>query len=166
MRKGDRETGASAVEFALVAPLLLLLVFGIISVGAWMFEYLAAKNAVEQGSRYGVTAVGGVPPVPCAASGSLAEDTACVARGGPPDLSADRRIRVYATGKDGAAGVWESGGTVTVCYMARVPVIRALPVPFPDTVKARSTLRVEESAAAPVGAFQDTAPPGDSWSWC
>ena len=48
------DEGAAAVEFALVVPLLLLLVFGIIQFGITFGQYLALNNAARQGGRVGV----------------------------------------------------------------------------------------------------------------
>jgi Flp pilus assembly pilin Flp len=50
------ERGASAVEFALVLPLLLMLLFGIISTGRVYSDHLSATNAVREGARYGAAA--------------------------------------------------------------------------------------------------------------
>jgi Flp pilus assembly protein TadG len=48
--------GASAVEFALVLPVLLLILFGIIEYG-WVLTYqIVLTNAVSQGARAGVRA--------------------------------------------------------------------------------------------------------------
>ena len=47
------EQGASAVEFALVTPLLLMILFGIISTGMTFADHLAATNATREGARYG-----------------------------------------------------------------------------------------------------------------
>lgn len=48
---GDR-TAASAAEFALVLPLLLLFIFGIIDVGRLMWEWNRAEKATQMGVRF------------------------------------------------------------------------------------------------------------------
>ena len=50
------ERGAAAVEFALVVPFLILLVFGLITTGLTYSDHLAATNAVREGARYGAAA--------------------------------------------------------------------------------------------------------------
>lgn len=50
-----RDTRAgSAVEFAMVLPLLLILLFGIIDGGRFMWEYNEAEKATQMGVRYAV----------------------------------------------------------------------------------------------------------------
>jgi Flp pilus assembly protein TadG len=47
-----RERGASAVEMALVAPFLLILLLGIIEFGFLFGEYNELRHAVREGARY------------------------------------------------------------------------------------------------------------------
>ena len=47
-------SGASAVEFALVLPLLLLLLFGIIDAGRFLWEVNKAEKATQYGARMAV----------------------------------------------------------------------------------------------------------------
>jgi Flp pilus assembly protein TadG len=46
-----REDGASAVEFALVTPLLFMLVFGIIGFGLAFLQVQSIRTAVREGGR-------------------------------------------------------------------------------------------------------------------
>lgn len=58
------ERGASAVEFAIVAPLLFLLLFGIIEFARAISVYTAVSTAAREGARYGASVGlddGGVP---------------------------------------------------------------------------------------------------------
>jgi Flp pilus assembly protein TadG len=52
-RKGHPEEGASAVEFALVLPVLAALVFGIIGFGIVFAQQLSLSNFSRQAARYG-----------------------------------------------------------------------------------------------------------------
>lgn len=48
----DRERGAAAVEFALVLPMLVVLVFGIISFGFMYTNWTALESGAREGARY------------------------------------------------------------------------------------------------------------------
>ena len=54
------EAGASAGEFALVLPLLLILLFGIIDGGRFLWEYNRAEKATQAGARFAIV----TDPVP------------------------------------------------------------------------------------------------------
>ena len=51
----DRRAGTATVELALVAPLLLLLLMGIIEFGLLFEDFMLLKNAAREGARVGVT---------------------------------------------------------------------------------------------------------------
>lgn len=52
-RARGRESGASVVEFALVVPFLLMLVFGVIEFGTVMAQKATVASAAREGARYG-----------------------------------------------------------------------------------------------------------------
>ena len=49
-----KQNGASAVEFAIILPLLLLLVFGIVEFGVMFFDKAMITNAAREGARNGI----------------------------------------------------------------------------------------------------------------
>jgi Flp pilus assembly protein TadG len=51
MRRCRKETGAAAVEFAIVSFLLFMLIFGIIDFGFAFFSWNTAANAAREGAR-------------------------------------------------------------------------------------------------------------------
>jgi Flp pilus assembly protein TadG len=55
LRRRDAR-GASAVEFALVVPLLLMILFGTITTGLTFSDHLSATNAAREAARYGAAA--------------------------------------------------------------------------------------------------------------
>lgn len=55
MKRVASDEGASAVEFALVLPILAVVVFGIIQFGLAFAQVLALNSAARQGARVGVT---------------------------------------------------------------------------------------------------------------
>lgn len=50
----NNQAGASVLEFALVLPLLLLLLFGIIEFGIILFDQAMLTNACREGARAGI----------------------------------------------------------------------------------------------------------------
>ena len=44
--------GIAAVEFAIILPLLVLLLFGTIEIGRILFDYQAASKSVRDATRY------------------------------------------------------------------------------------------------------------------
>jgi len=107
-RIGKREEGQAMVEFVLVAPILLLLVFGIVQLGILFNNYETLTDAVRAGARQ------------AAVSRTLSD---------PAGIAANR-VRTAAANLDTSPGVldvavdpydpksgthsWAQGGDVTV----------------------------------------------------
>jgi len=54
MKRLKNQKGQSLVEFAMILPLLLLLVMAIIEFGIMLNSYLAINNAAREGARAGI----------------------------------------------------------------------------------------------------------------
>jgi Flp pilus assembly protein TadG len=115
----DGERGAAAVEFALLSPLLLILVFGIIDFGLAMNAQIIIGNAVREGAR-------------AAALGASYDDTIAAAQkaesgvvGVVPTPTADCKLADGSNCATVGATAWAkgttngapSGATVTVSIM-------------------------------------------------
>jgi len=71
-RRARRDGGVAAVELALVLPLVLLLVLGMIDYGWYFFVDLAATNAAREGARVATTWPGACPNSDAIAAGAAA----------------------------------------------------------------------------------------------
>lgn len=148
-----RTRGQAMVEFALVAPMFFLLLFGIIEAGRFIFYYETLSHATREGARYAI--VNGANTLGCptgpAAPGSSACDTAgdnVVARvrqtafGVPSTSISVDRCWWYAACDYGTHGDGDNarGASVTVAasytYTSLIPLV---PLP-PITVTAESSL--------------------------
>jgi Flp pilus assembly protein TadG len=52
VRSNERERGANLIEAALVLPLLLLLLAGVVDLGRAFYSYVTLTNAVREGARF------------------------------------------------------------------------------------------------------------------
>jgi Flp pilus assembly protein TadG len=127
-RGGDRrQRGAVAVEFALVLPLLMLLVLAGIDWGYFFFVSQVAANAAREGARAGSLVP--QPPIfdaalPCAGTATSVGATAAaldyLQRGRLIANSADMRLRSITCTVAPMAGFTDPQVvTVTVTYQAR-----------------------------------------------
>jgi Flp pilus assembly protein TadG len=96
------DSGASAVEFALVLPVLLLLVFGVITFGFAFAAQISLNSAARDASRAAVVQPLTGPAKTCSAVATMAR-TATATAGLDP-----MRVGVTVTGPNGA----------TVCSLA------------------------------------------------
>lgn len=61
--------GAAAVEFALILPMFMVMLLGMIDWGWWFYVDLAATNAVREGARAATTWAGACPNADALAAG-------------------------------------------------------------------------------------------------
>lgn len=138
-----RSRAQAMVEFALVAPMFFLLLFGIIEAGRFIFYYETLNNATREGARYAI--VNGANTIGCPTGPPAPGTTGCDVAGN--DVIA--RVRAAALGLGNAVTVtptWSDpnnngrGATVTVKAWATYNTLVPL-VPLPSiTISAESSL--------------------------
>jgi hypothetical protein len=144
-RRRRATAGQAMVEFALVAPIFFLILFGIVEAGRFMLYYQALNNATREGARYAI--VNGANTLGCPSGPNLTHPEAECDREGALVIA---RVRAAAFGVLGGptlavAPDWDPdnsrGSTVTV--EASYTYSPLIPIPFPPiTVTARSSLVV------------------------
>lgn len=161
-RVRDREQGASLVEFALVLPLLAVLLFGILEFGMALNDYQSIRQGTREGARQAAVQQYGSTPSTCGDSSwpSEVRQTVCLTES-RIGLGSGVAVAVVFT------NISASENSVRVCTQRNVDPVTGL-IPAIDNVilKTSIEMRMEKPVPAsvtPGNLYQETA--GD-WSWC
>lgn len=129
MKSLKDEKGQSLVEFAILLPLLLLLLMGILEFGIMINSYLTINNSAREGARLGIV------------SGSNIDIKELIINISP-NLDTENLI-VNITPLEGSR---ESGGTLTVeviyNYQVIIPIITNI-LNNVVVLKAQTSMRIE-----------------------
>jgi Flp pilus assembly protein TadG len=129
MRKLKNESGQAITEFAVVMPLLFILIFGIVEGGLTLNNYLRLTDAVRVGGR--VASVQGSLGAPAATSAATS-------------ALADAAGNLPLQGVDVTASAWQSGQPITVQasmkYSINLPLFGTI---LSGTLTSSSTQRIE-----------------------
>lgn len=132
------EKGAAAVEFALVMPILMILIFGIVDFGLAINQYATASNAAREGVR-------------AAALGTRSADVANIVKGYVGG-DTNQEVTVAVSCKTPAGGncssfdaMATSGGTALVTVTIKRPWITPVGAAFANKsiVSKTSRMRIE-----------------------
>jgi hypothetical protein len=142
MRAARREDGQALVELALILPVLLLIVFGIIDFGRALNLNDQATNIANQAARY--AAVNQPPPGAC---GSASPASPCIS-------SLSGWVQKQVTGSvGGTPTVCVTNGTsvgqpVTVSVSFTYSWLPILGLGFPSSpIAGSATMRIEQTAS-------------------
>ncbi|MBU3628874.1 TadE/TadG family type IV pilus assembly protein [Polynucleobacter sp. AP-Reno-20A-A9] len=105
-----RDSGVAAVEFALILPLLMMIVFGIINYGILLYDQAVITNAAREGARWG--AINTSAAISCSGTASGTADPCQIANG-----YTQANLITFGgatTSTSSATGAGTSGTTVTV----------------------------------------------------
>src|SRR4051794_18252297 len=181
-RRRHEDRGASAVEFALVSPLLFTLLFATIDYGLYFADVLTVQQRTTDAARDATLSVGSVAANwpgagNCGAQviplGSATDDLAKVVC----DLSASVQplgggvLSVKAEVVDAAGAPvaqWLPGNRLRVCSVTEHPaVLPFVPLPAGGVVRSHVDMPIQPGQAslllAPVA---QPAPADSDWSWC
>jgi hypothetical protein len=138
--RGD--SGAAAVEFALVLPLLFVLLFGIIEFGFGLFQMQAAQAAVREAAR--TVAVG----IDSCAQFDTIVGNAARNNGLGVDLTAagNSAVLEFVTAPDAPPGSPTDPvrGDTAVVRLTYQPSLDFPLIPFPDTITREAGVIVED----------------------
>ncbi|HEY6532018.1 MAG TPA: TadE/TadG family type IV pilus assembly protein [Acidimicrobiales bacterium] len=160
------DDGAVLVEFALVMPVLFLLLFGVIEFGINLNDYQAVRQAARDAARSAVVADYGTgscaPPVSATASQN-SQAVACTAKAATGLTGV--AVKVIFTDQNGTAFTTDK---VKVCVAVKARSMSGLLKPFLSnvTLKTSVEMRAEKQLALSTTAYADTDPSGANWSWC
>ncbi len=157
MRTQRREDGAAAVEFALVTPILFLMLFGIIQYGIYFYDASGARTGVREAARQGV--VKSFPA--CGTAANDYDKLTCNTKNMIDAVAADTYVKVSAP--DG----WAKGKRLIVCSIVVTDgAIGFLRCPTAAWSSRRPRCRSRSTGAPSGTASADVAPSGSDWSWC
>jgi Flp pilus assembly protein TadG len=171
-RRCRGERGAALVELALILPLFVILVFGVIEFGLTYNNYITVRQGVREAARQ-------------AAVGNFGSITSCSTHGTPGNtqtqelvclakqqigLSYDNtRVKIISGAADfESTGTFSPGDSIIVCAMYPVDGTAAFvtPVLGNSILKSKTTMRIETSYTTKPVTFEETPLSGEGWSWC
>ncbi|MGI9624373.1 MAG: TadE family protein [Acidimicrobiales bacterium] len=155
------ERGANLVEFALVVPIFLLLVMGIIDFSMAFNDYNRVRSGVAEATRQGVVA--NFSAAGCAEADS-SSNLVCITKDRIGLDPAGTRVKILLPD-----GTYDVGDPLRVCAMQDVDSITGMFDVILDARVATSSIdmRIEKlDDADPVTDLEETPLSGESWSWC
>ncbi len=162
-RPSPRDRGAAAVEFALVVPILLMLMFGIVDYGLWFGDSLNVRQGVDEAARRAV-----VKDFGDCSSGSDTAKVDCLVDRSVDAIAGAVYVNVSLSGPGSSTtNEWRKGADLRVCAMVKVSGLTGLtPMPDDGILTAKVHKRIETRDASTVPPHIDTPPPGATWAWC
>ena len=182
-RAGDprRDAGAAAVEFALVLPVLVLILFGIIDYGLYFSNTLSAQSGVQTAARQATvgsfTPCPTPPTLPSGESAQVAE-LICMVKNNTGSITGNLFVDVIfpadppnppPPAQPDQPG-WYSGQELIVCEVIEVEGLTGY-VPLPRhngevTIRSKVVTQIETGNSMPDSGFAEVLPAGWDWNWC
>jgi Flp pilus assembly protein TadG len=172
------ERGASAVEFALVAPLLFALLFGIVDYGLYFADVVTVQQGLGDAARTAVTALPSTTgPLWGGSTCQLQQDSsggdqlqrlACSVLGSVDPVAGQLYVRAELVDANGnLTQTWTQGNRLRLCTVTdHPPVLPFVPLPAGGRIETRVDMPVQAVPAQVQMASAQTQLPSGDWSWC
>lgn len=155
------ERGATLVEFAIVLPVLMTLIFGVVEFGITFNDYIGLRQGARDAARQAVVAeFGGVTCTPVGYTNpGETRNLMCLTK----DRSEQTDVRVKVVVPE----PYLVGGTLVVCSQRALVSKTGLFAGILNDIEIKTEvkMRVEQVGATLVSA-SETAPSGGDWAWC
>lgn len=155
------DRGAAAVEFALVVPLLLLLVMGILDYGRFFFDSVSLRQGAREAARQAVVQ-NYAASCPSGAGITVGDRIACSAKAASDITIGTPVVRIPT-----AAGDWAKGKQLLICMQSKEQGTGFVPLPAGGILMTKTYMSIEVGTLVGDPSYTtDAAPAGSDWSWC
>jgi hypothetical protein len=173
-RRGGRDDGAAAVEFAIVLPILVLILFGIVDYGLYFSNSISVRSGLQAAARQAVVAnfdqTCDPPPDVTGATDDVGR-LICMVKDRTDPLGGTTYVKVVLP-TDGSAGAtttgWYTGQPLVVCaVVVSHGVTGWVPLPGHGVIRTKVVEEIEQHA--PDGdpdPGAEESPPGGWGTWC
>jgi len=175
-RRPARQRGAALVEAAIVAPMIIVLLLGVIDFGLNLSNQVSLRQGAREGARQGVvanfgttTSCGATFVVPGSAN---MQKLICLTKA-RSDLSATTvsvaiRFDPGSTSYPAGTASPPVGNGLVVCTAAPLQSVTKLFTPALDGkyLKTKTVMRIEKASGVAESQANEADPTGDNWSWC
>jgi len=156
VRGRAHDRGAAAVEFALVLPVLLVLVMGILDYGRFFFDSVSLRQGAREAAREAVVQMYGAS----CQTGTVGAKIACSAKAAS-DITMGT-VKVYIPAITSASGT--QGKQLLVCMKSQEQGTGFVPLPNSGMIKTKTYMSIEVAPGLIVDQYQDD--PTSDWTWC
>lgn len=174
VRRGRGERGAALVEMAIILPIFVVLIFGLLEFGITYNSYISLRQGTREATRQGVVGNFG-PTTNCSLTGLSAgtstdiQKLMCSAKTQSGLSYSDTRVKVLSGNGDfTTAGTFTKGDSLIVCTEYPVDSVAKFISPLLGgaILKTKTQMRIETNFSTTETGGQETALNGGDWSWC
>lgn len=152
------ESGASAVEFALIVPVLMLLVCGILDYGRFFFDSVSLRQGAREAARQAVVQRYSA----ACTTGTAGAKIACTAKASTDTTMGTPVVRIPAV-----SGGWSQGKQMLVCMQSKEQGTGFVPFPANGILRTKTYMSIEVGTPVVDPTYTtDAAPSGGNWTWC